>query len=137
MKKIISYMERKIPFYFTAMLVPMLLFGAICVFIEITPFGDHSFLIADMEKQYLDFFSYYQSIFQGKHNFLYTFNRALVHSHLQTSGWRYVGLVCLLSQQSVEFASAVLPKRISSGRNHITYHPSYWALWTYHEYLSA
>ena len=56
MKKIISYMERKIPFYFTAMLVPMLLFGAICVFIEITPFGDHSFLIADMEKQYLDFF---------------------------------------------------------------------------------
>ena len=66
MKKIISYMERKIPFYFTAMLVPMLLFGVICVFIEITPFGDHSFLIADMEKQYLDFFSYYQSIFQGK-----------------------------------------------------------------------
>ncbi|MDY3110216.1 MAG: YfhO family protein [Lachnospiraceae bacterium] len=77
MKKIISYMERKIPFYFTAMLVPMLLFGAICVFIEITPFGDHSFLIADMEKQYLDFFSYYQSIFQGKHHFLYTFSKCL------------------------------------------------------------
>ena len=70
-------MEKRIPFYFTAMLIPMLLFGAICALMKIAPFGDHSFLIADMEKQYLDFFSYYQSIFQGKHSLLYTFGKCL------------------------------------------------------------
>lgn len=44
---------------------------------KITPFGDGSFLIADMQKQYADYFAYYKTIFSGENNIFYTFSKCL------------------------------------------------------------
>lgn len=49
----------------------------ICILMKITPFGDGSFLIADMGKQYADFFAYYKTIFSGENNIFYTFSKCL------------------------------------------------------------
>lgn len=44
---------------------------------RIAPFGEGSFLIADMEKQYADFLAYYKTIFRGENNIFYTFSKCL------------------------------------------------------------
>ena len=44
---------------------------------EVTPFGDKTFLIFDMNAQYIDFFAYMRSIISGLNNFSYSFSRGL------------------------------------------------------------
>jgi len=44
---------------------------------RITPFGEGSFLIADMQKQYSAYFAYYKTLFRGENNILYTFSKCL------------------------------------------------------------
>jgi len=64
-------------FYGMAFLIPAVLMLGICILMRITPFGDGSFLIADMQKQYADFFAYYKTIFRGENNIFYTFSKCL------------------------------------------------------------
>lgn len=58
-------------------MIPAVLMLGICILMKITPFGDGSFLIADMGKQYADFFVYYKTIFTGENNIFYTFSKCL------------------------------------------------------------
>ena len=44
---------------------------------EITPFGNNTFLIHDMNEQYVDNFSYVKSVFHGENNLIYSFSRGL------------------------------------------------------------
>lgn len=60
--------------------VPFMMMLALCVIRHITPFGDNTFLYLDMKRQYVDFYSYYKSIFTGRNDFLYTFGSALGQS---------------------------------------------------------
>jgi uncharacterized membrane protein YfhO len=46
-----------------------------CVFViacNITPFGDKTWLIYDMKRQYADFYSYYKTILSGENNIIYS-----------------------------------------------------------------
>ena len=43
-----------------------------CIIAGITPFGDNTWAVFDMKRQYLDFYSYYKSVLEGKNNVLYS-----------------------------------------------------------------
>lgn len=77
MKTIRKLLENRIIFHLISMLIPMVLMGVICLLMRIAPFGDHSFLIADMQKQYIDFFAYYKELLHGGHGIFYTFGKCL------------------------------------------------------------
>ncbi len=52
----------------------------LCVYFikkEVAPFGGNTFLIFDMNAQYIDFFAYMRSILSGVNNFSYSFSRGL------------------------------------------------------------
>lgn len=74
---ILSGKKRISIFYGTAFLLPFVLMLGICIVMRITPFGEGSFLIADMQKQYSDYFAYYKTLFRGENNILYTFSKCL------------------------------------------------------------
>ena len=38
----------------------------------LTPFGDNTWAVFDMKRQYLDFYSYYKSVLAGKNDVLYS-----------------------------------------------------------------
>ena len=59
MKKGKISLEKSYVFYGTAFLIPAICMLGICLLMRITPFGKESFLIADMQKQYVDYLSYY------------------------------------------------------------------------------
>lgn len=74
---ILSEIRKTSVFYGAAFFLPAVLMLGICVIMKITPFGDGSFLIADMQKQYSDYFAYYKTLFSGENNILYTFSKCL------------------------------------------------------------
>ncbi len=60
--------------------VTFMLLVILCIGRHITPFGDNTFLYLDMKRQYVDFYSYYKSVFTGNNDFLYSFSGALGQS---------------------------------------------------------
>ena len=52
--------------------VPFMMMLVLCAIRHIAPFGDNTFLYLDMKRQYVDFYSYYKSVFTGKNDFIYT-----------------------------------------------------------------
>jgi uncharacterized membrane protein YfhO len=60
--------------------VPFVLMLILCIRRNVTPFGDDTFLYLDMKRQYVDFYSYYRSVFTGNNDFLYSFSGALGQS---------------------------------------------------------
>ncbi len=43
----------------------------------ITPFGDKTFLMYDLKRQYADYYAYYRTVISGKNNIFYSFSTAL------------------------------------------------------------
>lgn len=43
----------------------------------ITPFGDKTFLMFDLKRQYVDYYSYYKTIISGENNIFYSFSSTL------------------------------------------------------------
>ncbi len=72
-------MERKklSLFYGAAFALPAAIWLTVCIMMRIAPFGTASFLIADMQKQYADYFAYYKTLFGGENNLFYTFAKCL------------------------------------------------------------
>lgn len=68
-KKLIIYM---LSFFASASLMTL-----ICLLLKIYPFGDNTFLISDMNGQYIDFLSYLKTILNGQNNIFYTFNKTM------------------------------------------------------------
>lgn len=50
------------------------LFAIIC---QIAPYGDNTFLMYDMKRQYVDYYAYYESILRGENNIFYSFSTTL------------------------------------------------------------
>ena len=54
-----------------------------CIFLmflykeDIVPFGENTFLMYDMKRQYVDFYSYLKSIVFGSNNIFYSFSTTL------------------------------------------------------------
>ncbi len=57
--------------------LPLLVLAVFFAIKGITPFGDSTFLIHDMNAQYVDFYAYMRTVLSGKNNFLYSFSRGL------------------------------------------------------------
>ncbi|MCR4990778.1 MAG: YfhO family protein [Lachnospiraceae bacterium] len=60
-----------------AAFVVLLMFIGISVISKITPFGDKTFLMYDMKRQYVDFDMHLRSILRGENNVFYSFSTAL------------------------------------------------------------
>lgn len=58
-------------------LVTALIYVAICIFCSIVPFGDNTFLMYDLKRQYADYYAYYKSLLTGENNIFYSFSTAL------------------------------------------------------------
>ena len=49
------------------------MFIAVLVAAHIAPFGDKTFLMYDLKRQYVDYYAYYRTILSGKNNIFYSF----------------------------------------------------------------
>ncbi len=58
--------------YILAAVIPALSMLLILVICGIVPFGDNTFLINDMKREYADFYLYYRSVLEGRNDFLYS-----------------------------------------------------------------
>ncbi len=57
--------------------IVMFMYLALLIVSDITPFGDNTWVMYDLKRQYIDFYSYYRQIFRGSGSALYSFNTAL------------------------------------------------------------
>ena len=64
-------------FRLCSFILPILILLSYFVRKDITPFGDNTFLIHDMNAQYIGFFAYFRTVLEGKNNFLYSLSRGL------------------------------------------------------------
>ncbi|WP_024866799.1 YfhO family protein [Butyrivibrio sp. FCS014] len=55
----------------------MALFVVLSVFCRITPFGDNTFLMGDLKRQYVDYYAYLRTIMSGENNGVYSFSTTL------------------------------------------------------------
>ena len=70
-------MRRRIVADIYAFVVAAVLFLFLCAVLKITPFGDNSFLIFDMKRQYVDFFSYFRSVVFTENDMKYSLSNGL------------------------------------------------------------
>lgn len=63
--------------YLLALLLPVMLFGAVMMLNRVTPFGNRTLLIWDANTQYIDFFAYFREAMLGKQNILYTLSKGI------------------------------------------------------------
>lgn len=59
---------------FGIVLITMLI---LCALLRITPFGNNTFLMYDLKRQYIDYYSYFKSLLSGQSDLLYSFSTAL------------------------------------------------------------
>lgn len=57
-----------------AVMVLFIIFAVAC---QIAPFGDKTYLMYDMKRQYVDYYAYYKSILSGENNLFYSFSTTL------------------------------------------------------------
>lgn len=55
----------------------ILMYIALLIICDITPFGDNTWIMYDLKRQYIDFYSYYKRIFAHEAGVLYSFETAL------------------------------------------------------------
>ncbi len=54
-----------------------LIFTAVLIAERITPFGDGTFLMFDLKRQYVDYYAYYKTVLSGENNVRYSFSTTL------------------------------------------------------------
>lgn len=55
----------------------LVLFVTVSVLAHITPFGDRTFLMFDLKRQYVDYYAYLRTILTGENNVFYSFSMTL------------------------------------------------------------
>ncbi len=55
----------------------LVMYLAVLVVCQITPFGDKTFLMYDLKRQYVDYYAYLRTVYAGKNSVFYSFNAAL------------------------------------------------------------
>ncbi len=58
-------------------LIVAVIFVAVLVVCGITPFGDGTFLMFDLKRQYVDYYAYYRTVISGENNIRYSFAATL------------------------------------------------------------
>lgn len=68
-----EYSDKKAAYHaLAAAVVAGAFFIVFAVIVRLTPFGDNTWAVFDMKRQYLDFYSYYKSVLAGRNNVLYS-----------------------------------------------------------------
>ena len=101
--------------YIASFVLPALLFLAVCIHFEITPFGDKTLMIIDSLHQYLPFFSEYYDKLTETGEFLYSWNGAMGYNFLTL--WAYylssplnlLILLCFDSQSNTNVSPLISP----------------------------
>ncbi len=57
--------------------IVIFMYLALLLVSHITPFGDNTWIMYDLKRQYIDFYSYYKRLFTGQTDILYSFETAL------------------------------------------------------------
>ena len=104
--------QRKIPIYCLAFLIPCIILIFLCLLLKITPFGDKTFLINDMWGQYGDYMAYLRSIIKGENDLFYSFSLSvgdeftglLAYYLMNPINW----LVCLFPAEKLPLAITIL-----------------------------
>ena len=55
----------------------LVMYLAVLVVCRITPFGEKTFLMFDLKRQYVDYYAYLRTVYSGKNSVFYSFNAAL------------------------------------------------------------
>ncbi|WP_022765468.1 YfhO family protein [Butyrivibrio sp. XPD2006] len=55
----------------------LVMYLAVLVVCQITPFGEKTFLMFDLKRQYVDYYAYLRTVYSGKNSVFYSFNAAL------------------------------------------------------------
>ena len=55
----------------------LVMYLAVLVVCRITPFGEKTFLMYDLKRQYVDYYAYLRTVYEGKNSVFYSFNAAL------------------------------------------------------------
>lgn len=55
----------------------LVMFLSVLILAHIAPFGDKTFLMYDLKRQYVDYYAYYRTILTGKNNIFYSFATTL------------------------------------------------------------
>lgn len=63
--------------YTLSFLIPTFLLLIICILTKVYPFGNNTLALWDCKGQYIDFLSYFKTIFTDNNNFLYTFSKGM------------------------------------------------------------
>ena len=63
-------------------LVPFVMMTGLLILSHITPFGDNTFIVADMKRQYIDFYAYRATFGSGGNSPFYSFSASLGESTL-------------------------------------------------------
>lgn len=63
--------------YFVAVLTPMVIMAGVWAFEGIYPFGEKSLLTIDLNTQYVNFFSWFRSVFKNGGDIFYSFSKTL------------------------------------------------------------
>lgn len=58
-------------------LITAVAYALICFACDIAPLGDNTFLMHDLKRQYVDYYTYYKSVLSGENSPLYSFSTAL------------------------------------------------------------
>ncbi len=88
-------------------------FVSLCLYFiwkEIAPFGNNTFLIHDMNAQYVDFYAYLRTVIQGENDFLYSLSRGLGGSFPVFFAYY---LICPLNVIPLLFPDAMMPVGIT------------------------
>ena len=72
-----SPLKQKAGYVILAGVITGVLYLALLATAHITPFGDHTWDMYDLKRQYIDFFSYYRRMFSGREGVLYSFETTL------------------------------------------------------------
>ncbi len=72
--------EYNIPHAMAACVIAAILYIAFLTMCGIVPFGDNSWIIKGMERQYADYFTFFKTVIAGQNDFFYSFDGTLGRS---------------------------------------------------------
>ncbi|MCI9140853.1 MAG: YfhO family protein [Lachnospiraceae bacterium] len=67
--------SKKLFLYLLAFFIPVLFMSIVFLLHHVYPIGDNTLLIADMNYQYIDYYSYFKNTFFSNDNLIYTFSK--------------------------------------------------------------
>ncbi|NLG05501.1 MAG: YfhO family protein [Clostridia bacterium] len=70
-----------------AFIIPVIMMGVVSFCLKLAPFGDGTILVSDLNAQFIDYYSYFKSIFTSNNNFIYTFSKSLGGDMVGFSGY--------------------------------------------------